>query len=180
MLLVGALACAATAAGAVKQISVDFGATASALDFVWGVDSKQGPKCGDYDGRPGADLSDVLHAMGGTLIRTHDADAIDWPVVYPHAALDGQHPTDDPASYDWTKADDYFQSIVGNGFEPYVRLGTSYGQLGGGGLPPAGVSYNRSALVDVLLHTVMYGIFGIALDHPRGISALCATPCAPV
>ena len=29
------------------------------------------------------------------------------------------------------------------------------GQLGGG-LPPAGVPYNRTALVDVLLHTVMH------------------------
>ena len=37
----------------------------------------------------------------------------------------------------------------------YFRLGTSWGQLGGG-LPPAGVPYNRSALVDILLHTVMH------------------------
>jgi hypothetical protein len=37
----------------------------------------------------------------------------------------------------------------------YLRLGTSWGQLGGG-LPPAGVPYNRTALVDVLLHTVRH------------------------
>jgi hypothetical protein len=151
MLFVGALACAATA----KEISVDFGATATALDFVWGVDSKRGPRCGDFDGSPGADVSDALHAMGSTLIRTHDADAIDWPLVYPHPALDGKHPTDDPSSYEWAAADAYFESLVGGGFEPYVRLGTSYGQLAGG-LPAAGAPYNRSALVDVLLHTVMH------------------------
>lgn len=39
------------------------------------------------------------------------------------------------------------------GFEPYFRLGTSWGQLGGG-LPPAGIPYNKSALIDVMVHTV--------------------------
>ena len=44
---------------------------------------------------------------------------------------------------------------MGAGQSPYVRLGTSWGELAGG-LPSGDAPYNRTALVDVLLHTVMH------------------------
>jgi hypothetical protein len=91
--------------------------------------------------------------MGSSIIRTHDSDALDWPVVFPHPGLDVA--TNDPSNYEWAAADEYYGRIVDSGLEVYLRLGTSWGQPGGG-LPPAGDPYNRTALVDVLLHTVMH------------------------
>ena len=98
--------------------------------------------------------------MGASLIRTHDSGVLDWPVIFPHSlALENSSSTTadttDPSNYVWEAADEYYGRIVGSGLEPYFRLGTSWGQQQGG-LPATGVSYNRTALVDVLLHTVMH------------------------
>ena len=159
------MATVAATAAAAYTIAINFSSTASPLRFSYGADGNSGPECGTH-----VSVAAELHSFGATLIRTHDADAIDWPLVFPHPKFDV--PTDDPDSYDWTRADAYFHKLVDNGFEPYVRLGTSWGQQGGGGLPPAGVPYNRTALVDVLLHTVMHlndgwggGFTGKAVRH---------------
>ena len=60
-----------------------------------------------------------------------------------------------PSSYNWTAGDAYFTRIVDAGLEPYFRLGTSWSVVGGG-LPPDGTPYNHTALVDVLVHTIMH------------------------
>jgi hypothetical protein len=147
-----------------RSISLNFSAPTTPLRFSYGVDGNTGPQCNN-----GVSVAAELHSFGSTLIRTHDANAIDWPLVFPHPGLDVA--TDEPSNYDWTAADAYFRKIVDHGFEPYVRLGTSWGQMGGG-LPMAGIAYNRSALVDVLLHTVMHlndgwggGFTGKAVKH---------------
>eukprot|EP00035_Acanthoeca_spectabilis_P011854 m.209260 g.209260 ORF g.209260 m.209260 type:complete len:280 (-) comp15464_c0_seq8:948-1787(-) len=132
--------------GATAVVRVDTSVAGAAFDFEYGVD--HGPRCDS-----GVDVADDLLRFGSSLIRTHDSGVLDWPVVYPHPNFDA--PTDDPASYVWDAADVYWGNIVDSGLEPYLRLGTSWGQLGGG-LPPAGVPYNRTALVDVLLHTVKH------------------------
>ena len=118
------------------------------LDFRYGVDGPHGAMCDN-----GISVAQELLSFGSTLLRTHDSDVLDWTTYYPHPALDAD--TTDPASYNWTAGDAYFARVVGDGLEPYFRLGTSWNVLGGG-LPPDGVSYNQTALVDVLLHTVMH------------------------
>eukprot|EP00041_Stephanoeca_diplocostata_P030082 m.901640 g.901640 ORF g.901640 m.901640 type:complete len:480 (+) comp23688_c0_seq11:34-1473(+) len=127
-------------------IGVNLNATKGTLDFLYGVD--HGPLCDS-----GVDVTPQLQSFGSSLIRTHDSGVLDWPVLFPHPNLDVS--TSDPANYNFGPGDAYFEKIVNSGFEPYFRLGTSWGQLGGG-LPPAGVPYNKSALIDVMVHTVMH------------------------
>jgi hypothetical protein len=104
------------------------------------------------------------------VIRTHDSGVLDWPVVFPHSLAlftssatantnTTTMDTTDPANYVWGAADEYYGTILAGGLEPYFRLGTSWGQLRGG-LPPSDVPYNRTALVDVLLHTVKHFVDG--------------------
>lgn len=143
------VAARASAAAPIKSIALNYRAHTSALNFAYGADGNHGVQC-----ETGVSVATDLASFGATLIRTHDADAIDWTIYFPHPKLDVR--TDDPANYNWTVADAYFRGIVDAGFEPYLRLGTSWGTGPGGGLPPAGTPYNRSALVDILLHTVMH------------------------
>jgi hypothetical protein len=152
---------------ATRTISIDVAGTAKPFGFQYGVD--HGPECAvpclEYSGgkciqsAPAINVAPELLAMGASLVRTHDSGVLDWPVVFPHSlSLQGGGPTADtadPANYDWSAADTYYSQIVSTGLEAYFRLGTSWGQMQGG-LPPAGIPYNRSALVDVLLHTVMH------------------------
>ena len=153
------------------DVSVDFSDPAGrAFDFQYGVD--HGPECdapclkwspdnkGCAVSGPVVNVAPELLAMGASLIRTHDSGVLDWPVVFPHSlalqtASSATPDTADPANYNWTQADEYYGRIIESGLEPYFRLGTSWGQLQGG-LPPVSVAYNRTALVDVLLHTVMH------------------------
>ena len=51
--------------------------------------------------------------------------------------------------------DAWLSSILDNGFEPYFRLSASF-NFQGGGLPSNPTEVNLTALVDVLLHTVMH------------------------
>eukprot|EP00039_Didymoeca_costata_P010914 m.148688 g.148688 ORF g.148688 m.148688 type:complete len:897 (+) comp15003_c0_seq2:3062-5752(+) len=129
-----------------KNIIVDLTAPAMLMNLTYGVD--HGPFCDS-----GVNVAEELLSFGASVIRTHDSGVLDWPIVFPHPGLNVS--TSDPNNYDFEAADQYFDGIVSNGLDPYFRLGTSWGQLGGG-LPPAGVPYNMSALVDVLLHTVMH------------------------
>ena len=152
-----------------RRVSVDYSdAAAGPFDFRYGVD--HGPDCAApclqwSDGKctasgPVVSVAAELLTMGASLIRTHDSGVLDWPVVFPHSlALENASSTTpdtaDPANYEWSQADEYYAQIINSGLEPYFRLGTSWGQLQGG-LPPAAIAYNRTALVDVLLHTVMH------------------------
>lgn len=129
-----------------KHVSVRVVGQAPSFSFTYGVD--HGPACDT-----GVDLTRELQSFGSTLIRTHDSGVLDWPVIFPHPDLDVD--TRDPANYNFGPGDEYFRRIVASGFQPYFRLGTSWGQMGGG-LPPAGVPYNRTALIDVMVHTVMH------------------------
>ena len=145
-------AVAVTAATAL--VSVDAGdPTATPFAFVYGVDAQSGPNCGRVGSELDVDLSGPLHAAGSTVIRTHDSGVLDWNVVFPHPGLDVS--TDDPANYDFAAGDAYMATIVGNGFAPYLRLGTSWGVMQGG-LPPSPVPFNLTALVDVLVHIVRH------------------------
>ena len=151
-------------------VTVDVGTTGGlgGFGFEYGVD--HGPLCAApclhwsaagvcLNHSAAVSVAGQLRAMGATYIRTHDSGVLDWPIVFPHSlslATGAATPdTTDPANYRWEAADAYFAQIVGAGLLPYFRLGTSWGQPGGG-LPAAGVPYNRTALVDVLLHTVMH------------------------
>ncbi len=70
-----------------------------------------------------ADLTSAYKEIGVNLIRTHDYyDALDMSVMYPAM-------TADPLltqSYDFSRSDQVWRSIVSGGFEPYLRLGDSY------------------------------------------------------
>lgn len=150
-----------------RTISVDYSAASTPFDFEYGVD--HGPDCtvpcqkwaGGKCVTPGpvVSVAPELLKMGASLIRTHDSGVLDWPVIFPHSLslenCTATPRTDDPSNYQWAAADEYYSKIVKSGMEVYFRLGTSWGQQQGG-LPPAGVPYNRTALVDVLLHTVMH------------------------
>lgn len=154
---------------AAASVSIDYSdPAAKPFAFQYGVD--HGPDCAVActrwsDGKcaahgPAVNVAPELLAMGASLIRTHDSGVLDWPVVFPHSlALQNVSSvtpdTTDPKNYDWSQADEYYGRIIGSGLEAYFRLGTSWGQLQGG-LPPVSVAYNRTALVDVLLHTVMH------------------------
>jgi hypothetical protein len=150
-----------------KHIAVDFAAPAPPpFSFAFGVN--HGPQC-DCAGH--VSVAAELQRIGASVIRTHDSGVLDWPLYFPHslslAEPNATTPrTDDPANYNWAAADEYYANIVDSGFSPYFRLGTSWGQKGGG-LPPAGTPYNRTALVDVLLHTVMHFNAGWG-THPGG------------
>ena len=100
------------------------------LDFRYGVDGPRGAMCDN-----GISVAEELLSFGSTLLRTHDSDVLDWTAYYPHPALDAD--TADPASYNWTAGDAYFARIVGDGLEPYLRLGTSWSVLGVGCPPTA-------------------------------------------
>jgi len=82
--------------------------------------------CGDCP-----DLAEDYHAIGVTMIRTHDMGGpLDMYVMYPDQNADPH----DPASYDFAASDRAFAAIVDNGFEPYLRLGDSMGSAPG--FPP--------------------------------------------
>lgn len=103
-------------AALVKDVVIDFNAVVSnASTFVHGVDN--GPLCST-----GSNFSTQLHAIGGTLIRTHDMNVLDWDVIYPDPAADPEL----PASYNLTPGDEAFKNIVDSGFSPYLRLGNSW------------------------------------------------------
>lgn len=150
-----------------KSVTVSWDGTATANGMEYGTD--QGPLCqgfppfttefGDNPQNTGADASADLHSMGATMVRTHDSGVLDWNLVYHDQSL--TLPTDDPSSYNFSAVDLYLNRITDRGFSPYVRLGPPYAfsesdPNWGGALPSEGVPYNRSALVDVLLHTVMH------------------------
>lgn len=144
-----------TSTSTTRTIAIDSGAASAGRPWRFSYGVNHGPLCDS-----GVDVAAELRSFGSSMIRTHDTDVIDWPVIFPHSlsTAPGASPiphTDDPGSYNFTAADAYFGRIVDSGLEPYLRLGTSWGQMGGG-LPPAAVSYNQSALVDILLHTVAH------------------------
>ncbi|MEW6092996.1 MAG: hypothetical protein AB1531_03425 [Chloroflexota bacterium] len=80
----------------------------------------------------GADLTAAYQEIGVTLIRTHDfCGPLDMATMYPDQNADPYN----PASYDFSASDQVFAAILGGGFEPYLRLGDSYGSANG--FPPA-------------------------------------------
>jgi hypothetical protein len=80
-----------------------------------GVD--RGPDCSHN-----TSLGPELRAMGTTLIRTHDAGVLDWCVLFPNPTADPSL----PSSYNFAPGDAYFAQITGEGFRPYLRLGSSW------------------------------------------------------
>ncbi len=83
------------------------------------------------DNPTNADLTDAYHRIGVTMIRTHDYfGPLDMHVMYPDQDADPA----DPASYDFAASDEVFRAILAGGFEPYLRLGDSWGM--GRGYPP--------------------------------------------
>lgn len=76
------------------------------------------------NGESTVDLTSAYQAAGVTMVRTHDyGDAFDMSVIFPNQDAD---PTKD-SSYNWTASDVTFRQILAGGFEPYIRLGDSYG-----------------------------------------------------
>ena len=73
-------------------------------------------------------LTEQYHAIGVTMIRTHDLGGpLDMATMYPDQNADPH----DPASYDFEASDQVFAAIVEGGFEPYLRLGDSMGTAPG-------------------------------------------------
>ena len=144
-----------------KPISIDYSATGSPLTMVYGVD--RGPQCqgvppftpegGSHPQDTGADTSEALHSMGASVIRTHGSGELDWEKLFPHPKLDVA--TDDPKNYNFAAGDAWLHRVVDKGFAPYFRLGAGQFTVGAG-LPPPGVPYNKTALIDVMLHIVMH------------------------
>ena len=85
------------------------------FSLLTGVD--RGPGCSG-----GASIAQQLRAAGTTLLRTHDAHVLDWCVLFPNASADPLS----PASYAWAAGDEYFDSILAAGLQPYLRLGVSW------------------------------------------------------
>ncbi len=78
-----------------------------------------------------ADLTEAYRRIGVTIVRTHDYfGPLDMSVLYPDQDADPS----DPASYDFAASDEVFRAILAGGFEPYLRLGDSWGM--GRGFPP--------------------------------------------
>jgi len=111
-----------------------------------GVD--RGPGC-----ESGALISAQLHGIRATHIRTHDAGVLDWCVLFPNASAD----TEDPASYEWAAGDAYFLQIVGAGFVPYVRLGTSWSVPSPACLTPDPAVFSRVSVNTVRHYTEGWG-----------------------
>jgi len=95
-----------------------------------------------------ADLTAAYKEIGVNLIRTHDYyNALDMSVMYPDM-------TADPLlaqSYDFSRSDQVWRSIIAGGFEPYFRLGDSYNNS----TPPANALERSNlvkAAVEVLRH----------------------------
>ncbi|MDD5495302.1 MAG: hypothetical protein PHG36_11620 [Dehalococcoidia bacterium] len=95
-----------------------------------------------------ADLTNAYKEIGVNLVRTHDYyQALDMSVMYPDE-------TRDPASlssYDFTKSDQVWHSIISGGFEPYFRLGDSWNDS----KPPANAIERANwvkASIEVLRH----------------------------
>lgn len=95
-----------------------------------------------------ADLTNAYKEIGVNLVRTHDYyQALDMSVMYPDK-------TRDPASlssYDFTKSDQVWHSIISGGFEPYFRLGDSWNDF----KPPANAIERANwvkAAIEVLRH----------------------------
>ena len=158
-------------AGEEKTVSVDFSQVSTDnLSFVHGTDL--GPQCLGYspfnESNPrfsGPDCGSDMRDLNIQTVRTHDSSLLDWPVLFPHDINSGID-TSEPANYDFTEADKWLSSIVDNGFTPYFRLGTSFNQFGGGLPSDPSVSVNWTALVDVMLHTVMHYTDGWGSNNP--------------
>jgi hypothetical protein len=94
------------------------------------------------------DLTSAYKGIGVNLIRTHDYyDALDMSVMYPDM-------TADPllvGSYDFSRSDQVWRSIVYGGFEPYLRLGDSYNNS----RPPSGAT-ERSNWVKAGLEVIRH------------------------
>jgi len=95
-----------------------------------------------------ADLTSAYKEIGVNLIRTHDYyNALDMCIMYPDR-------TADPLlvqSYDFSRSDQVWRSIIAGGFEPYLRLGDSYNNS----TPPANALERSNwvkASIEVLRH----------------------------
>ncbi len=75
-------------------------------------------------GNPGnAEVVSQYREIGVTTIRTHDYyGPLDMATMYPNQSADPAS----AASYDFTVSDQYFQTVVNNGFVPYFRVGDSW------------------------------------------------------
>ena len=138
------------------------------MTMATGVD--KGPFCTTVP----VNFTQDLRAVGGTFIRTHDAQTIDWDVQFPFPLLDAD--PDDPSNYNFTLGDatmagDLFglsrevrwhrtnyhpdtslqAAILDNGFVPYLRLGNSWNHPLWSAAPA-----NLTALSRVLLNTVRH------------------------
>jgi hypothetical protein len=107
---------ASSAAVAALPLTVALRAS-SAPPFGMQLGVDRGPSC-----ESGAVVTNQLHQLRATHIRTHDAGVLDWCVLFPDANADAE----DPASYAWSAGDAYFSLITSSGFSPYLRLGTSW------------------------------------------------------
>ena len=141
--------------------------SAAPFSMVLGVD--RGPSC-----ESGASITQQLHDLRVTHIRTHDAGVLDWCVLFPNASAD----TEDPRNYAWAAGDAYFAQITGAGFVPYVRLGTSWSVPSPACLRPDPAVFSRVAVNTVRHYTEGWGggsVYGVPLyfeiwnepDEPR-------------
>ncbi len=71
-----------------------------------------------------ADLTGAYRRAGVSTVRTNDYfGPLDMSTMFPDLSADPL----DPASYDFARSDSYYAAIVSGGFEPYLRLGDSWG-----------------------------------------------------
>jgi hypothetical protein len=91
---------------------------------------------------PNASIATELHAIGASVIRTHDADVLDWCVLFPDPTRD----PDDVTAWEFSAGDAYFATIVGAGFAPYFRLGGSWNVPSPACLSPDPGTFSRVAV----------------------------------
>ena len=103
----------------------------------------------------GASVGALLPGLGVRLVRTHDARALDWWVIFPD-------PTRDPevaANYDFSAGDALFAAILAAGQEPYLRLGVSWPPGSPPVLPPVpqwSLAPDAALFARVSVHTLAH------------------------
>jgi hypothetical protein len=116
-----ASAASAASPAAILEAAVDASPTSPAASFslaAWGFDN--GPLCDT-----GPSYAPAALSTGGTLIRTHDMEVLDWWSFFPNGS-DPLVDPDDAANYDWSSADAAMRNILDAGLKPYFRMGTSW------------------------------------------------------
>lgn len=98
-------------------VVVDASSDAGPFDMLIGTNGQPS------DNRSIKDFTDIYHQLGFEAVRLHDTYGLaDWHTMFP----DWEADPDDPASYDFSKADPIVKDLHDEGFEILFRLGSSW------------------------------------------------------